>query len=225
MVNDTNGGAGTQKTSLWSIERVVTLLTPTVFAPAALWISGVVARHFPGLARYMTPAQLTAIEVTAFAGAVLIAFMWLHGRQKADYLLGRDQLPGDKPGAYIGQGSASGNVAEIAGAVVERVLTQLGSPDRAASESGAELTNGAERAVPANLVAALGGGQTQGPAPLALEATGADSLPPTSPEPPAAERDWPIPEDPAPDGAAVSAPAAEAPAPEASWPIPNDPAP
>lgn len=72
--------SGPGLSSFFSIERVVTVLTPTVFAPLAVWLSALIASNVP-LAPHPSAATLTGIEISAFLGAVAIAIKWLHGRQ------------------------------------------------------------------------------------------------------------------------------------------------
>lgn len=66
--------------SFFSIERVVAFLTPTVFAPLAVWISGLVATNVP-FAPTPSPGVLEGIEIAAFLGACGVVIKWLHGRQ------------------------------------------------------------------------------------------------------------------------------------------------
>lgn len=66
--------------SFFSIERVVAFLTPTVFAPLAVWISGLVATNVP-FAPTPSPGVLEGIEIAAFLGACAVVIKWLHGRQ------------------------------------------------------------------------------------------------------------------------------------------------
>jgi hypothetical protein len=61
-------------------ERVVAVLTPTVFAPAAAAIALWVGRHFPGVD--LPTDQLVGLGVTGFLGAVAAAITWLRGAQK-----------------------------------------------------------------------------------------------------------------------------------------------
>lgn len=68
------------KQPLLSIERVVAILTPTVFAPAAVIITAFVAKHFPGLP-HPTPDTIVGLESAAFLGACGLGWKWLHGRQ------------------------------------------------------------------------------------------------------------------------------------------------
>lgn len=73
---------------LFSIERVVTILTPLVFAPFAVVIAGWAARN--GL-KHVDPTAVIAFEGAVFVSAVGIAGKWLHGRQNPA-LIARPQL-------------------------------------------------------------------------------------------------------------------------------------
>jgi hypothetical protein len=63
--------------------KVVTLLTPLIFVPAALYVSGYVAEHFPGLPEF-TSGQVTAFMVAGALAAVTAAYKRVDGWQKDD---------------------------------------------------------------------------------------------------------------------------------------------
>lgn len=65
--------------SVFSIERVVTLLTP-LFAAGASWLSGLVASNVPW-APQLSPAGIEGVMIAAFLGTVAVVIKWLHGRQ------------------------------------------------------------------------------------------------------------------------------------------------
>lgn len=60
--------------------RVVVLLTPLVFAPAAGWVAAYVAEHFPGLS--LDESTLTGVFVAGALSAVALAYKWVDGWQK-----------------------------------------------------------------------------------------------------------------------------------------------
>lgn len=60
--------------------RVVVLLTPLVFAPAAGFVSAWVAQRVPGVT--LDPAEVTGVFVAGAAFAVAKAYKWLDGWQK-----------------------------------------------------------------------------------------------------------------------------------------------
>jgi hypothetical protein len=63
-----------------SPNRIVALLTPLVFAPAAGAIAAWLARHFPGVK--VAPADLEKIFIAGALIALAPAAQWLHGWQK-----------------------------------------------------------------------------------------------------------------------------------------------
>lgn len=62
------------------VNRVVVLLTPA-FVAASAWLSGYVAKHFPGLPA-LSPGEVTALMVAGAASALAAAYRWLDGWQK-----------------------------------------------------------------------------------------------------------------------------------------------
>jgi hypothetical protein len=64
-----------------SANRIVALLTPLVFAPAAGWVTAWAARNAPGLPP-LDSTQLTALFITGATVAFGKAALWLHGWQK-----------------------------------------------------------------------------------------------------------------------------------------------
>lgn len=69
----------------WPVNRIVTVLTPTVFMPAAAYLAVEVPRLInkvlPGFAYHPNQTQITALMVTGAAGALAKAVMWLRGWQ------------------------------------------------------------------------------------------------------------------------------------------------
>lgn len=63
--------------------KVVTLLTPLLFVPAAAYISGYVAEHFPGLPEFSN-TQITAFMVAGALAAITAAYKRVDGWQKDD---------------------------------------------------------------------------------------------------------------------------------------------
>src|SRR5262245_57400824 len=61
--------------------RVVAVLTPLVFAPAAGWIASWAARNMPGLPK-LDPTQVTAVFIAGATIAFGKAALWLHGWQQ-----------------------------------------------------------------------------------------------------------------------------------------------
>src|SRR5215218_3847493 len=64
-----------------SPNRVVAVLTPLVFAPAAGWIAAWAARNLPGLPTF-DPAQVTAVFIAGATIAFGKAALWLRGWQQ-----------------------------------------------------------------------------------------------------------------------------------------------
>lgn len=71
--------------------RIVILLTPLIFAPAAGWVSAYVADHFPGL--NLDEAAVAGVFVAGALSAVTLAYKWVDGWQKAEgYEPGRNAV-------------------------------------------------------------------------------------------------------------------------------------
>ncbi len=62
--------------------RIVVLLTPLVFAPAAGYVSALVAKQIPGA--HLDPTEVTAVFLAGATGAVVKAYKWLDGWQKSE---------------------------------------------------------------------------------------------------------------------------------------------
>lgn len=77
--------------SSWTIERVVTLLTP-VFGAMASWLTALIATNVPG-APALDAANVEGVEIAAFVGAVAIVAKWLHGRQKIALIQPPHEVP------------------------------------------------------------------------------------------------------------------------------------
>lgn len=78
-----------------TIGRGVTLLTP-VFAIAAGWLAGVVAKVVPGA--HLDRAQITTFMVAAATAALTAAWKWLQGWQQHERLVAAGQAsPVGKP--------------------------------------------------------------------------------------------------------------------------------
>lgn len=73
-----SAGSG-PSSSLFSIERVVVLLSP-FFLAAGTWLAGVIAANVP-FAPYITAQDIMGVEIAAFLGLAGIVIKWLHGRQ------------------------------------------------------------------------------------------------------------------------------------------------
>ena len=63
-----------------SVEKMVALLTPTVFAPLAALLTKLITVNIPG--SHVTSGQLTALEIAAFVGAVAMGAHWLQGQRE-----------------------------------------------------------------------------------------------------------------------------------------------
>lgn len=75
--------------------RFVALLTP-IFAVAAAWVAGAVARAVPGA--HLDQNQLVAFMATAAAAALAAALKWLHGWQQHERLVAEGmEQPRGKP--------------------------------------------------------------------------------------------------------------------------------
>jgi hypothetical protein len=62
--------------------RVVVLLTPIIFAPAAGYVTALVAKQVPGVD--LDPGEITALFIAGAAAAVVKAYKWLDGWQAAE---------------------------------------------------------------------------------------------------------------------------------------------
>lgn len=60
--------------------RIAVLLTPLLFAPAAGFVSALVAQWVPGVE--LDPLEVTAVFVAGAAAAVAKAYKWLDGWQR-----------------------------------------------------------------------------------------------------------------------------------------------
>src|ERR1700744_3172723 len=61
--------------------RVVVLLTPTVFIPTSVWVSGWAATHLPGLPG-LTSGEVLGVELAGALAALKVADRWIDGWQK-----------------------------------------------------------------------------------------------------------------------------------------------
>lgn len=145
-MNDQTAGSSS---SFFSIERVVTLLTPLVFAPLATWLSALIASNVP-YAPHPSQGTLEGIEIAAFLGTIALVAKWLHGRQipsvvalgKAtgikvsaedlsaisgelkSYMAAHPELFQGPPGA-VGSGGAGSLASEEAQAAIEAVVRRV----------------------------------------------------------------------------------------------------
>jgi hypothetical protein len=71
-------------TAAFPVNRVVTILTPLVFAPAAGYIAAWVPQHIPGLGFEPTSAQVLGLIATGAGTALVAAYKWLAGWQRAE---------------------------------------------------------------------------------------------------------------------------------------------
>lgn len=62
--------------------RIVVLLTPLLFAPAAGFVAALVAQWVPGIE--LDPLEVTLVFVAGAAAAVTKAYKWLDGWQRAE---------------------------------------------------------------------------------------------------------------------------------------------
>lgn len=91
--------------SFLSVERVVAILTPTIFAPVAALLTKWIAVNIPGL--HVNSSDITALQVSAIAGAVVLAWKWLHGRQIQMLVESElNKLPGPIRSVIESQGSS-----------------------------------------------------------------------------------------------------------------------
>jgi ribosomal protein S17E len=60
--------------------RVVVLLTPIVFAPAAGYVTALVAKQIPGV--HLDSGEVTGLFIAGAIAAVVKAYKWLDGWQK-----------------------------------------------------------------------------------------------------------------------------------------------
>lgn len=63
--------------------RIVALLTPTVFMPAAAWLAGWGAKHLPGLPIF-SASEIDGLMIAGALGALAAGYKWLDGWQKAE---------------------------------------------------------------------------------------------------------------------------------------------
>jgi hypothetical protein len=77
------------------IGRFVAILTP-VFAVAAGWLAGVVAKAVPGA--HLDQAELVSFMVAASASAIAAAWKWLQGWQQHEQLVADGKARPVKPG-------------------------------------------------------------------------------------------------------------------------------
>jgi hypothetical protein len=61
--------------------RIVALLTPTVFMPASAWLAGWAAAHLPGLPVF-SAAQIDGLMIAGALGSATLAYKWVDGWQK-----------------------------------------------------------------------------------------------------------------------------------------------
>lgn len=90
---------------MFSIERVVVLLTP-IFAAAASWFVALIANNVPG-APGLDASSVRDVEIAAFIGVVSVVIKWLHGRQKPE-LIGHPLQPLTL-GRVVREGTAVGD--------------------------------------------------------------------------------------------------------------------
>jgi hypothetical protein len=65
------------------VNRVVALLTPTVFMPASAWLAGWGAKHLPGLP-YFSASEIDGLMIACALGALAAGYKWIDGWQKAE---------------------------------------------------------------------------------------------------------------------------------------------
>jgi len=62
------------------VNRVVVLLTPIAFVPAAGWVTAYVGQHFPGLPTF-GPGAVTGFFIAGALSALTAAYKWIDGWQ------------------------------------------------------------------------------------------------------------------------------------------------
>jgi hypothetical protein len=63
--------------------RIVVLLTPIIFVPAAGWAAAWLAKHVPGL--NVSPGEIAAFVGAAALAALTLAYKWLDGWQHHEH--------------------------------------------------------------------------------------------------------------------------------------------
>jgi hypothetical protein len=94
------------------VNRVVALLTPTVFMPASAWLAGWAAKHLPGLPVF-SASEVDGLMIAGALGALAAGYKWIDGWQKHEeraVVSGQDfadaikqavaKNPASKPRAY-----------------------------------------------------------------------------------------------------------------------------
>jgi Flp pilus assembly secretin CpaC len=97
---------------MFSLNRVVAVLTPLVFAPAAAATTAWIATHFPGLPT-IDPGQVVAVEIAGATAALGTGLTWLHGHQKWNSIVA-DLVRLNKLDAAINAGFVKGTVHPVA---------------------------------------------------------------------------------------------------------------
>lgn len=95
-------------------ERVVTILTPLVFAPLAASAAVLAGKYFPGVD--LPTDKLVGLAVTGFLGGVGLAITWLRGAQKE-----ADNKSAERVAA-MSAGSGSRKVDDAAAAAATKVV-------------------------------------------------------------------------------------------------------
>lgn len=99
----------------WPVNRVVTLLAPILFAPAAGYVAAWVPQHLPGIAFQPSRAQLAGLFALGATRALVIAYKWLDGWQKHEQHVAWTQAAVDQepppPPAPLVHVTTTGNVA------------------------------------------------------------------------------------------------------------------
>ena len=117
-----------------TLNRLVVLLTPLVFAPAAGWAASAVARYAPGI-----DVSQDDIQKVFIAGALIAlapAAQWLHGWQKHEARQAVGELAvetglatgGDTPTLAVPP-SSGGDLADLDGGADLDALTEVGDLD------------------------------------------------------------------------------------------------
>src|SRR3954469_4042202 len=102
-----------------SANRIVAVLTPLLFAPAAGAICAYLAEHFPGV--QVDEGSLQQVFVAGAAIALVPAAQWLHGWQKHEARL-----------------ADSGQALAPAGAAALRAIAASSEPDELSGNGGRE---------------------------------------------------------------------------------------
>jgi hypothetical protein len=123
---------------IWSIERVVALLTP-FFSAGAGWVTSIIANNIPGVS--IPSGWVAGLFATGTTAAAVAALKWLHGRQKfvnfttdsenvVHEVVARLQALGGTPLVNIEQ-AVAGQLKGHEAAIIDGVISKIGLPPSA----------------------------------------------------------------------------------------------